>query len=346
MSGGVDSSVAAYMLQRQGYRVIGVFMVNVERGTLPGSACAWEHDYAAARAAADHLGIPLYTWNFARQYRQLVLRDFFAQYRAGRTPNPDVWCNEKIKFGLFLQQAIRVGADYAATGHYARVGRSQGSETRLYRGVDPSKDQSYFLYRSTQKTLARTLFPLGGMAKAEVRALARQIRLPNADRPDSQGICFIGEVKIADFLQRSIHPRAGKIVDGRGRALGQHRGAWLYTVGQRGGLGLAGGPWYVVATDVRKNLVRVTANPRDPALFRRSFKLGDVSWVSGSAPTGELRCTVEVRYHQQRPRRGTVRRSGRSWQVELDQPERAVTPGQHAVLYAGARVLGGGVIRW
>ncbi len=348
LSGGVDSAVAAYLLKRQGYDVFGVFMVNVDPAQLPGSDCRWESDYDAAKAAAEHLKVPLYTWNFAAEYRRQVLREFFAEYRRGRTPNPDVRCNQQIKFGTFLRRAVQVGADYVATGHYAGVlntGTRGHRRYRLLRGTDPSKDQSYFLYRSSQQTLARSLFPLGGMTKAQVRALAKKVRLPNATRPDSQGICFVGEVKLFDFLSHHIRERQGKIVDLRGRELGKHRGAWLYTVGQRDGLGLPDGPWYVVATDVRRNVVRVTNDPHDPRLFSRRFQLEDMHWVSGVEPAEPLRCTVEVRYHQQKPRRGTVASVRGHWVVTLDQPERAVTPGQHAVLYRGREVLGGGVIR-
>ena len=345
LSGGVDSAVAAYLLQRQGYRVFGVFMVNVDPASLPGSRCQWEADYAAARQVARHLKIPLYTWNFAAEYRRQVLREFFAEYRRGRTPNPDVRCNQQIKFGTFLRRALQSGAAYVATGHYAAIRRGRDG-CQLLRGVDPGKDQGYFLYRSSQQTLGRSLYPLGDMTKAQVRAMARRIRLPNADRPDSQGICFVGEVKIFDFLKHHIRPKVGRILDAsNGRELGFHRGAWFYTVGQRDGLGLANGPWYVVATDVRRNVVRVTNDPRDKRLFSDRFTLDDVHWISGVEPSEPLRCAVEVRYHQLKPRRGTVSRRGRSWVVKLDAPERAVTPGQHAVFYRGRQVLGGGVIR-
>jgi len=214
----------------------------------------------------------------------------------------------------------------------------------LIRGLDTTKDQSYFLYRSTQQTLRHTLLPLGDMNKTAVRAIAKKIGLPNATRPDSQGICFVGEVKIFYFLKNHLRPKSGNIVDARGRNLGQHRGAWSYTVGQRDGLGLANGPWYVYATDTRRNIVRVTKDPHDGRLFSRRFNLDDVHWISGVAPAGLLRCTVEVRYHQLRVRRGTVAKVGRRWQVTLDKPERAITPGQHAVFYRGRTVLGGGVI--
>ncbi len=347
LSGGVDSAVAAYLLKDQGYDVFGVFMVNVHPAQLPGSDCRWEADYAAAKDAARHLKIPLYTWNFAAEYRRQVLREFFAEYRRGRTPNPDVRCNQQIKFGTFLRRAVQVGADFVATGHYAGVqsmGASGHRRYRLLRGIDPAKDQSYFLYRSSQLTLAHSLFPLGGMTKVQVRAMAKKIRLPNATRPDSQGICFVGEVKLFDFLSHYIRSRRGKILDVRGRELGQHRGAWFYTVGQRDGLGLPNGPWYVVSTDVRRNVVRVTDDPRDRRLFSRRFELEDVHWVSGVAPIGPLRCTVEVRYHQAKPRRGTVAKARGKWVVMLDQSERAVTPGQHAVFYRGREVVGGGVI--
>lgn len=348
LSGGVDSAVAAYLLAQRGYDVFGVFAVNVDPAHTPGATCRWQEDYESARAVARHLGIPLYVWNFEAEYRRLVLDDFYASYRRGLTPNPDVWCNERVKFGLLQQQALAAGANYLATGHYARISRRRQPsgqwEYGLLRGRDRGKDQSYFLYRLGQRQLARALFPLGGYRKPDVRQLAARAGLPNAGRPDSQGICFVGEVKLKDFLAQRLPQRVGYIVDERGRKLGQHGGAWFYTVGQRYGLGLAGGPWYVYRVEARRNVVRVTANPRSRLLSSADFNLADVHWVSGRKPTGSVQCTAEVRYHQARPRRATVRRRGRLWHVHLSQAERAVTPGQHAVLYSGQRVLGGGAI--
>jgi tRNA-specific 2-thiouridylase len=344
LSGGVDSAVAAYLLKQQGYKVFGVFMVNVEESQLAGAKCQWQADYEAARSAADHLGIPLYTWNFVHEYRDQVLNDFFAEYKKGRTPNPDVWCNEKIKFGIFLRRALQVGADFVATGHYAGV-RNQKSGFSLVRGIDPSKDQSYFLYRASQQTLAHTLLPLASMKKTQIRALAKKIKLPNAGRPDSQGICFIGEVKMFDFLKQHLKVEPGSILDTRGRKVGEHRGAWFYTIGQREGLGLPKGPWYVFATDARRNIVRVTSNPQDHRLYSLIFKVTDVHWVSGKEPKLPLSCEVEVRYHQHKVRKGIVGKVGRQLTVRLAQAERAVTPGQHAVFYKGRVVVGGGVIQ-
>lgn len=349
LSGGVDSAVAAHLLLQRGYDVFGVFAVNVDPATTPGATCRWQDDYAAAQAVARHLGIPLYSWNFEAEYRRLVLDGFFSSYRRGLTPNPDVWCNERVKFGVLLKRALAVGADYLATGHYARVRVHSTQNTvhgyELLRGVDRSKDQSYFLYRLGQAELSHSLFPLGSYRKTAVRALARRLGLPNAARPDSQGICFVGEVKLRSFLAQRLPVRRGRIVDGHGRPVGWHDGAWFYTIGQRYGLGLPGGPWYVYRVDAARNRVYVTDQPHSPRLYSASFDVEQVHWTSGKTPSLPLRCAVEVRYHQARPRHGQVAKVGRTWRVSLSQPERAVTPGQHAVFYVGQRVVGGGVIK-
>lgn len=345
LSGGVDSAVAAYLLKKQGYKVFGVFMVNVDAKVTPGVRCRWQDDYESARAAAKHLGIPLYTWNFVKEYKQQILNDFFYEFKQGRTPNPDVWCNANIKFGTFLNQALQVGATRVATGHYAGVKLGKDKKYQLLKGVDPNKDQSYFLYRANQFTLAHSMFPLSNMSKPQVRDLARKIKLPNSARPDSQGICFVGEVKIYDFLKQHLANKPGKIIDSRGRVLGQHNGAWFYTIGQREGMGLTNGPWYVYKIDVKKNILHVTNKPQDKKLYTRKFSLDQVHWVSGQAPFKPLNCTVEVRYHQLKPRLGIVKRIGNKWIVQLTEAERAVTPGQHAVFYSGRQVLGGGVIK-
>lgn len=345
LSGGVDSAVTAYLLKKQGYKVFGVFMVNVDEKQIPGARCHWQDDYESARAVANHLGIPLYTWNFVKEYKQQILNDFFNQFRHGHTPNPDVWCNAKIKFGLFLKQALQVGATHVATGHYAGVKLGNGEKYQLLKGQDPNKDQSYFLYRANQFTLSHSIFPLGSMIKPQVRDIARKIKLPNATRPDSQGICFVGEVKIYDFLKQHLPNKPGKIVDSRGHVLGNHKGAWFYTIGQREGMGLTNGPWYVYKIDTKKNILHVTNKPQDRRLYTRKFIVEQIHWVSGVAPVKPLNCTVEVRYHQLKPRLGKVKRVGNKWIVQLKEAERAVTPGQHAVFYDRRQILGGGVIK-
>lgn len=347
LSGGVDSAVAAYLLKKQGYNCFGVFMVNVDEKQTIGVKCSWEDDYASAKQVADKLRIPLYSWNFVNEYKKEVLKDFFDQYKHGHTPNPDIWCNEKIKFGIFLKKALAAGATHVATGHYAWVNKiEERSKTmyQLWRGIEPNKDQSYFLYRANQFTLAHSIFPLGKMNKPEVRKLAAKIKLPNAKRPDSQGICFIGEVRIFDFLKQHLKQTQGSIVDEHGRKLGTHKGSWFYTLGQREGMGLTNGPWYVYEIDVKKNVLRVTKNPQDKRLYSKEFVVDQIHWVSDQAPIKPLRCVIEVRYHQIKPRQGTVQKIGRRWVVKLKQAERAVTAGQHAVFYKGSQIIGGGVI--
>ncbi|HLS83551.1 MAG TPA: tRNA 2-thiouridine(34) synthase MnmA [Arenimonas sp.] len=347
LSGGVDSSVAALLLKRQGLAVAGLFMQNWDDDE--DSGCRAEEDRRDALRVAGLLGIPFFVRNFAREYWSGVFEHFLAEYRAGRTPNPDVLCNREIKFRTFLDEARALGAGRIATGHYARVDRHQG-RWRLLRGADPGKDQSYFLHQLGQAQLAATLFPIGHLDKAEVRRLAAETGLPTAGKKDSTGICFIGERDFREFLSRWLPARPGDIRDVRGQVIGEHAGAWYYTLGQRGGLGLGGlrgraqAPWYVVGKDVGKNIVYVDQGGDSPWLMSRRAWTGPAHWVAGPPPADRFACTAKTRYRQ----------ADQACEVRLDDDgrlsvafasaQRAVTPGQSLVLYRGEECLGGAVI--
>ena len=339
LSGGVDSSVSAALLKEQGFNVVGVYMKNWTQ-PVGGVDCPWQKDLADARAAAAVLDIPFKVMDFQEQYRKNVVDAMVAEYAAGRTPNPDVLCNQEIKFKLFLQAALAEGADFAATGHYARTG-----EGRLLAGRDVNKDQSYFLYRLTSEALKMTLFPVGELTKPEVRQLAAKFNLPTAKKPDSQGICFVGEVGIKEFLSQYISPEPGQIVLKRtGQILGQHDGAAFYTIGQRHGLGIGGGqPLFVVGKDMETNTVFVTDDPADLELSSDRFEIGDVHWINGQPGEGK-KYQVRARYRAELiPAR--LEKTERGWQVMLTKPERAVAIGQSAVVYDGEEVVGGGFIQ-
>lgn len=342
MSGGVDSSVSAALLVKGGFRVVGVFMKNWENTVF--SSCPWEEDQRDVQRVCRVLGIPMTTWHFEREYARLVLRYFFREYARGKTPNPDVVCNREIKFGLFLNRALAEGADAIATGHYAQVEKRAGTFS-LLRGNDPNKDQSYFLWQLTQRQLARTLFPVGHLTKPEVRKLARRFRLPVADKKDSQGICFIGEVNLNDFLKQRIKEKPGKVFTTKGKEVGTHRGIAFYTVGQRHGFQLTKdvkGPFYVIRKDRRQNTL-IIGQGNDPALFCTQVQLQSVRWIAGKVPRLPLRCTVQIRYRQP-AQAAVVRKSAKGVRIDFKKAQRAVTPGQSAVFYRGADVIGGGVI--
>jgi tRNA-specific 2-thiouridylase len=355
MSGGVDSSVAAALLKHQGFEVVGVFMKN-----WTGPTCTAREDFESAAAAAAHLNIPLYSWNFEEEYKSKVFDYTIREYSAGRTPNPDVMCNKEIKFGLFLKRAIAAGADYIATGHYARkrevkgqkpkfsvkgVTAEGGKSYKLLAGVDKNKDQSYFLWTLTQEKLARILFPIGEWTKAEVRQMARAFGLPNADRPDSQGLCFVGKVDWRDFLSSYVPIRRGAIVNSRGTVIGEHLGVEFYTVGQRHGIGIGGGAPYYVAAKIAKTNTLVVARSDDPILYRDLIFVSDVNWIAGQEPKLPFRATARIRYRQ--PLENCLLRKDESssgYQVYFDKPQRGVAPGQSIVFYDGEEVLGGGII--
>jgi tRNA-specific 2-thiouridylase len=347
MSGGVDSSVAALLLQEQGYNVEGLFMKNWEEddGT---EYCTAKEDFADAQAVANRLGIKLHGANFAAEYWDNVFAHFLSEYRAGRTPNPDILCNREIKFKAFLEYALLLGADCIATGHYSRRGESQGRAT-LLKGLDANKDQSYFLHQVGHAELSRTLFPLGDIEKTAVRALAEENGLATAKKKDSTGICFIGERRFSDFLQRYLPAQPGEIRSLDGEHLGQHQGLMYHTIGQRQGLGIGGlanhgeAPWYVVDKDLERNVLLVAQGNEHPALFKSSLFCGKVLWIAGEAPALPLACAAKVRYRQA-DQRCTVSPVDGGFQVDFDQPQRAITPGQSVVFYLGEQCLGGGVI--
>ncbi len=343
LSGGVDSAVAALLLLEQGHEVAGLFMKNWE-GDDDADYCAAEEDYRMAREVCAQLEIPLHAVNFARAYWDRVFSYFLAEYRAGRTPNPDVLCNKEIKFKAFLDHALALGADAIATGHYARVA-FDGDRYRLLKGVDANKDQSYFLHALGQRELSRARFPVGELTKPAVRAVAKAAGLPNHARKDSTGICFIGERKFKDFLSRYLPAQPGEIRTLDGEVKGRHDGLMYHTIGQRQGLGI-GGPgdaWYVVGKDLARNVLLVAQGENHPALFATALYANQIHWVAGTPPALPLQATAKTRYRQaDQPCRVTVVDSG--LQVEFEQPQRAITPGQSVVFYRDDACLGGGVI--
>ncbi len=347
LSGGVDSAVAAWLLLRQGWEVAGLFMKNWEDDDTE-SYCAAADDLAAARAVAAHLNIPLHTVNFAADYWQQVFQPCLDAYATGVTPNPDTLCNREIKFKSCLHHACEVlGADYFATGHYARRSGEAGA-WRLLRSVDAHKDQTYFLYTLTQPPLARSLFPLGAYTKPQVRALAAQIGLPNHARKDSTGLCFVGERKFQPFLQRYLPPQPGPIMTLDGVPIGTHPGLSYYTLGQRQGLRIGGqrgqaeAPWYVAGKDVRRNILWVVQGQQHPALYAQTCTLTDVSWTYPDA--AEAARSAQIR-HRQPPQACRLTYVAGAFRVEFATPQWAVAPGQALVLYDGEICLGGGIIQ-
>ncbi len=345
LSGGVDSSVAALLLKRQGYDVTGVFMNNWEEEGEDG-VCTAAEDHEDVRRVADRLEIPYYTVNFAAQYRERVFSYFLEEYAAGRTPNPDVLCNCEIKFRAFLDLALSTGAMAMATGHYARLDHTAG--VRLLRAADRSKDQTYFLAGLTRSQLERALFPVGGLLKQEVRRLAAEAGLSNAAKKDSTGICFIGERNFKRFLMQYLPAQPGDMVTLEGRIVGRHDGLMYYTLGQRRGLGIggvregAGGSWFVIGKDMKRNLLIVQQGEQEE-LFSTALEAKKISFVAGGAPAQAFSCTAKFRYRQEDvPVRVTMR--GEGCFVEFEKPERAVTPGQWVVFYQGETCLGGGPI--
>jgi tRNA-specific 2-thiouridylase len=347
ISGGVDSAVAAALLKDAGYDVHALFMRNWEEDE--DGYCTAAADLQDARRVCDDLGLPLHTVNFATEYRDRVFAHFLAELRAGRTPNPDVACNREIKFGVCFEHARRLGAQWFATGHYARTEVVDG-RPRLLRAADRNKDQTYFLHTVPGALLARTLFPIGHLAKAQVRRIAHERALPVHDKRDSTGICFIGERPFAEFLARYLPAQPGPIEDTAGRQLGRHRGLMYYTLGQRHGLALGGvrgaaeAPWYVAGKDLDRNVLVVTQQHDDPLLLCREFETEAGHWIDGSPPADRFACAVRTRYRQpDQPCAVTVLPDGRC-RVRTEAPQRAVTPGQSAVFYQGESCLGGGVI--
>lgn len=349
LSGGVDSSVAALLLKRQGHQVIGLFMKNWEDDDTE-EYCSSRQDLIDATAAADVIGIELDVVNFSAEYRKRVFAHFLAEYRAGRTPNPDVLCNAEIKFKAFLDHALQLGADYIATGHYAQVRQFQG-EWQLLKAEDGTKDQSYFLYRLNQQQLAKTLFPLGTLYKREVREIARQAGLANHAKKDSTGICFIGERRFREFLARYLPKTPGEIrrLDDD-RVVGQHIGVAYYTLGQREGLGIGGvkgaaeKPWFVAAKDQQRNILYVVQGHDHPALLTSRLTAGELSWVAGRPPHTHWVYTAKTRYRMPDAACEIDRVDDARCEVAFAAPQWAVTPGQSVVIYESRVCLGGGVI--
>lgn len=349
MSGGVDSSVTAWLLKEQGYDVIGLFMKNWEDDD-DDDYCSTRQDLLDAVAVADLIGIGIEAVNFAAEYKDRVFADFLREYSAGRTPNPDVLCNAEIKFKAFLDHAMALGAEQIATGHYARV-REQNGRFELLKGLDASKDQSYFLHRLNQAQLSRTLFPLGELPKTKVREMADRIGLPNARKKDSTGICFIGERPFREFLNRYLPTRPGPMKTPDGQCVGEHIGLAFYTLGQRKGIGLGGSksgsgePWFVARKDMASNTLYVVQGHDHPWLLAQHLLAEELSWVAGMPPEMGLNCAAKTRYRQT-DAPCVVQASGASvMELTFAQPQWAVTPGQSAVLYQGDVCLGGGIIQ-
>ncbi len=409
MSGGVDSSVAAALLKKQGYFVAGAFMKNFSAESWQGvieNGCPWEQDLKDVQAVCEKLGIEFRSFNFEKEYKDKVIEYFFAEYAAGRTPNPDVMCNKEIKFGMFLQKAMELGFDYIATGHYARVlpasslrsafggeanprrdrhsaaaPRDNITSYELLKGIDPKKDQSYFLYTLNQEQLSRILFPIGGYTKPQVRQMAKEFGLPNWDKKDSQGVCFVGHIKLREFLKQRIPERVGEIVEATtGRVIGEHLGAWYYTVGQREGIGVGGGqPYYVSKKDVVNNLILVEKNsPFPPSLvkegvggvqnlYSKRAYINDVHWI-GEEPALPRSCKAKIRYQQQdqdciihhceesaatddEAISNTKKIASHplamteNLEITFTKPQFAIAAGQSIVFYDRDRVLGGGILQ-
>jgi tRNA-uridine 2-sulfurtransferase len=340
LSGGVDSSVTAALLKQQGYDVTGVYMKNWSKD-LPGFDCPWKEDYQDAKRVAVQLGIDFKMYDFETEYRQKVVDYMLDGYKAGITPNPDIMCNQEVKFKLFLDAALADGADMIATGHYARI-----QNGTLLAGLDGNKDQTYFLYRVTEDALRKSLMPIGEYKKPQVRELAQKFGLATAEKKDSQGICFVGKVGIKEFLLAELGEQPeGAIIEQNGIEIGRHDGALFYTIGQRHGLNVGGGlPYYVVGKDMAKNEVYVTTDLDDGRLWSKTLKLTACNWIN-SEPNSSRNIQVRTRYRAPLVHISSIEKlDDGTWQVELAEEVRAITPGQSAVLYAGEHCLGGGIV--
>jgi tRNA-specific 2-thiouridylase len=348
MSGGVDSSVAAALLKKEGYNITGAFVKgwparNASRskagGYPEGMVCGWKEERRDAIRAAAKLNIPLLTFDFSKEYEQKVVEYMKKEYTSGRTPNPDVMCNKYIKFGLFLDKALEMGADYIATGHYVRRSR-----THLLIAKDLNKDQSYFLWTLTQERLKYCLFPIGNYTKPKVRQMARKFGLPNAEKKDSQGLCFVGDLDFALFLRKIIPKKQGEIRTADGKIVGRHDGAHFYTIGQRHGLNAAGkSPYYVVDKDLKNNILFVAEKKDEKKFYKKEVVIDEANWIK-TAPKLKGRYLARIRYRQPLQKCRILSVSGDSATILFDTPQRAVTSGQSLVLYRGNEMLGGGVI--
>lgn len=341
MSGGVDSSVTAALLIEQGYNVTGVFMKNWARD-LPGFKCPWREDLADAKRVAVQLGIPFKIYDFQKEYKQKVVDYMIEEFQAGRTPNPDIMCNQEVKFKLFLSAALEDGADLIATGHYAKI-----KDRKLLNARDDNKDQTYFLYRVTEEALSKTLFPLGDMIKPDVRKKAKELALVTAQKKDSVGICFVGQIGIKDFLKNFVNTEPGEIIEKEsGKVIGRHDGAIFYTIGQRHGLDVGGGmPYYVIGKDMKKNEVYVTTDLNDGKLWQNGFAVSDVHWINPNSQLPTPNYQLQVRTRHRAPLvECTIEQKKDQIKIKLKDEIRALTPGQSAVFYDGEICIGGGVI--
>lgn len=350
MSGGVDSSVAAYLLKKQGYDVTGTLCYYWTEAPQPGeevvqNKCCSIESQTLARRVCQMLDIPFYTMDLSRDFKKIVVDSFVKGFEEGETPNPCVTCNKHIKFGLFFEKAKRLGFDYLASGHYSKIVETNGKYA-LHKGIDPLKDQSYFLYNFNQEILQNVLFPLADLTKVEVRKIAEEIDLPSAKKKDSQGICFVKGKNHNSFLERHIpSPEPGPIFDQDGKEIGQHKGLPFYTNGQRGGIGVGGtGPYFVYRRDFRENALHVTNNPDDERMLSHGLKIRDYNWISGVSPEYPFDAEVKIRYMKKQFPVTVEKEEGGFIYMSFKQPLRAVMSGQSAVLFKGDEVLGGGVI--
>ncbi len=348
LSGGVDSAVSAYLLKQQGYEVIGLFMKNWEDDD-DSEYCSSRQDLIDATAVADVIGIDIEAVNFAKEYKERVFSEFLSEYEAGRTPNPDVLCNSEIKFKAFLDHALRLGADKIATGHYARVTEDNGL-FKLLKGLDPAKDQSYFLNRLNQYQLSKSIFPVGELCKTEVRRIAEEIGLPNARKKDSTGICFIGERPFREFLHRYLANKPGPMKTADGKVVGEHIGLSYYTIGQRKGIGVGGSkegngePWFVARKDIPNNTLYIVQGHDHPWLKSYTLTATRPNWISGSAPLAGTKLGLKTRYRMADQACEILSADSDSLMLASEEPMWAVAPGQSAVLYDGDACLGGAII--
>jgi tRNA-specific 2-thiouridylase len=343
LSGGVDSSMSALLLKQQGYEVTGVYMKNWSQD-LPGMPCPWKEDYQDAKRIAVQLGIDFKMYDFEKEYRHKVVDYMLDEFKAGRTPNPDIMCNQEIKFKLFLDTALEDGADFVATGHYAKT-----KNGRLLMAKDANKDQTYFLYRVSREALEKTIFPLGELTKPEVRELAKKHNLVTAAKKESMGICFVGKVGIKEFLEQYVETKQGPIIDQNGRAVGEHDGAIFYTIGQRHGLEVGGGlPYYVVGKDMAKNEVYVTTDLQDERLWSDEIIFSDAHWKNGDKSLNtkvKSGLLVRTRHRGELIKVAKLEQvNSRQWRAELEKDVRALTPGQSVVFYSGDECLRGGIV--
>jgi len=356
MSGGVDSSVAAALLTKSGkYEAAGAYMKNWSDEDFL-DFCTSEKDQFDARCVAAKLGIPFYTFNFEKEYYDTVVKYMIEEYRAGRTPNPDMLCNREIKFGIFLKKALLLGFDYVATGHYVKISKIKNQKSKLFEAKDKNKDQSYFLSQLAQDQLKYSLFPIGDFVKPEVRKLAKKFNLPTADKKDSQGICFIGPMRLLEFLKTKIKSKKGLVKTLQGKLVGQHEGAEFFTIGQRKGIGSSGGgtPYFVVAKDTKKNILYVSEGDQED-LYKKELVAENVNWISSSPPKKSFNALARIRYRQSLQKCEVIKMARKNlwtrselaeWKVVFDESQRAVTSGQFIVFYLkSGEMLGGGAIK-